>query len=416
MLTIIRKYSHVNWAIADQSMVSGVNFLTGIILARYLGLTEYGIFTLAWMAVLFVNSFQFAMVSSPMMSLGPKQNANDAPAYFGAVLLQQIVFVCLSFVLLFLSVKISGLIFPQWDVQGLALPLASAAFAFQMQDFMRRYFFTRQRPLAAFINDAISYLGQFGILVWLFYTTTMDAEQAIWVIAATSLVAVVIGIFFMGCVKWDARVTKTVARHHWKFSKWLTASALMQWGSGHLFVVIAGATLGVAAVGAMRAAQNIVGVAHILFQGLENIVPIRSANYFQNGGKKKLIHYLRKVTIFSTTATACLCGLIVIMPEFWLGFIYGDEYVSYSYLLYWYSGIYLIISLGLPLRAGLRAIEVTRPIFFSNLWASIFTVLFAYPLAVYYNLTGVMAGTLIIQVCMIVVLATSFKKCIRTSI
>ena len=27
------RYSHVNWALADQTMVSGVNFLTGILLA-----------------------------------------------------------------------------------------------------------------------------------------------------------------------------------------------------------------------------------------------------------------------------------------------------------------------------------------------------------------------------------------------
>ena len=45
---ILSRYSHVNWALADQTMVSGVNFLTGILLARYLGVEEFGRFTLAW--------------------------------------------------------------------------------------------------------------------------------------------------------------------------------------------------------------------------------------------------------------------------------------------------------------------------------------------------------------------------------
>ena len=33
----------INWALADQAMLSGINFLTGILLARYLGITEFGV-------------------------------------------------------------------------------------------------------------------------------------------------------------------------------------------------------------------------------------------------------------------------------------------------------------------------------------------------------------------------------------
>ncbi len=126
-------------------MVSGVNFLTGILLARYLGLKEFGVFTLVWMAVLFVNSLQFAVISAPMMSIGSKQTVDEAPAYYGAVFSQQAAFAGLSFVVLYVGMKASGIFFPQWRVEHLALPLASVAFAFQMQDFMRRYFFYSQK-------------------------------------------------------------------------------------------------------------------------------------------------------------------------------------------------------------------------------------------------------------------------------
>ena len=30
---LLARYSYINWALADQAMVSGVNFLTGILLA-----------------------------------------------------------------------------------------------------------------------------------------------------------------------------------------------------------------------------------------------------------------------------------------------------------------------------------------------------------------------------------------------
>ena len=82
----LTRHGRVNWALADQSLVSGANFFPTIVLARYLGIEEFGRFTLVWMAVLFANSLQHAMVNMPMMSIGPKQAAADAPRYYGAVL------------------------------------------------------------------------------------------------------------------------------------------------------------------------------------------------------------------------------------------------------------------------------------------------------------------------------------------
>ncbi len=69
----IRLDSRISWAILDQGMVSAVNFLTGILLARHLGVEEFGRFTLVWMLVLFMSSFQLALIVSPMLSIGPKR-------------------------------------------------------------------------------------------------------------------------------------------------------------------------------------------------------------------------------------------------------------------------------------------------------------------------------------------------------
>ncbi len=76
---LLGRYSHINWALADQAMVSGVNFLTGILLARYLGIEAFGQFMLAWMLVLLVNTLQYALVIAPMMSIGPKQPEAETP-------------------------------------------------------------------------------------------------------------------------------------------------------------------------------------------------------------------------------------------------------------------------------------------------------------------------------------------------
>jgi len=57
------------WALTDQAVVSATNFLTNVMLLRFMGLREFGVFILAWMSVQFVNSLQTALIIAPMMSI-----------------------------------------------------------------------------------------------------------------------------------------------------------------------------------------------------------------------------------------------------------------------------------------------------------------------------------------------------------
>ena len=409
---LFSRYSQINWALADQAVISGVNFLTGILLARYLGLEGFGQFTLAWMAVLFVNALQHATIIAPMMSIGPKQPAAELPAYYGAVIVQQVVFSLCGFVVLFAAIEASPLVFPDWGLGGLGLPLASAAVAFQCQDFLRRYLFTRGRAAQAFVNDGLRYLGQLAILSWLFlsFPERRESESALWVIAGTAAAATFYGVFLIERVTWAPGAFRATAARHWRFSRWLAGSAVMQWVTANLFLLAAGALLGTAAVGALRAAQTLLGPCNILFQGLENVVPARAAWHFQDGGKAALVGYMKKVGLVFGLVTAAIAAVAAAAPDFWLGLAYGDEYVGYGYLVRWYAVMYVVALITLPLRAGLRAIEHTQAIFWGYLWVTLFSILFAYPLILYFDLPGVVIGMLLVYVILITAFLHGLRK------
>lgn len=395
--SIFSRYSHINWALFDQVMVSGVNFLTGILIARYLGLEEYGRFALAWMAVLFFNSFQQAGIIAPMMIFGPQQTIEEEPGYYGAVVLQQLAWSLLCFVFLWIGVVLSELVVPQWGIQDLGLPLAIALLAWQLQDFLRRYYFVRNQGKLAFINDAISYLGQLVVLAALFRWGRVETAGVLWLIALTSVVAVLAGACTMGPLRFSYKHLRIVATHHWGNSKWLVGSALIQWTSGNFFVVSLGAIAGAGPVGALRAAQNIMGVTHILFQALENVVPSGAARALRANGHKSLSAYLWQVGGLCTGATALFCLLIALAPDWFFALFYGDSYSGYGYLLWWFTPIYLLISIGLPLRAGLRAMNNTRPIFVAYVLMTVFTLLSALPIIEVYGISGAMMGILTTQ-------------------
>ena len=377
--------------------MSGANFLTGILFARFLGLEEYGRFTLAWMAILFFNSFQQAGIIAPMMSIGPKQPKNKEASYYGTVLIQQIIFSLICFFSLWLGVWLSDFFKPEWHIQNLALPLAAALLAWQLQDFLRRFFFVRDQGGLAFINDTVSYLGQLILLLILIHSTDLNSALVLWIIAGTSALAVVFGLFKIGNITSSSDIFGKVTRNHWHFSKWLLASALMQWTSGNYFIICAGGILGPSSAGALKAAQNIMGATHVIFQGLENIVPARASYYFSHGGWNLLRDYLKKVTFWGGGCTGVLAIVAMLFPEFLLHLLYGTEFQNYSYVLQWYAIIYLFIFLGLPLRAGLRAMEYSKPIFVSYCLMTAFTAATANLLIDNLGLIGATSGILCTQ-------------------
>ena len=123
----------------------------------------------------------------------------------------------------------------------------------------------------------------------------------------------------------------------------------------------------------------------------------KAARHFHDGGKKALYDYLKRVTLLGGGATAAVAAIAAIGPDFWLGLVFGNQYIGYGYLLRWWAVIYLLIFLGLPSRSGLRAIEHTQTIFWAYLWMTVFSLLAAYPLVEYFSLSGVLLGILVTQ-------------------
>jgi O-antigen/teichoic acid export membrane protein len=385
------------WALSDQAVVSATNFLTNIMLARFMGLREFGVFALAWMSVLFVNSLQYALIVSPMMSIGPKQEEQDRPSYFGAVVVQELVLVSLCFVLVYSTLKVAGGFARFSEIRQLALPLAVSAFAYQAQDFVRRYFFATRQSRRALADDTLSYLPQLPILFFLHRAGILNSATALWAMAGTSLLGLVPGFFWMEPLTFSRERIEAIARRHWKISRWLSASALLQWTSGNLFVIAAPVYFGTAAAGVLRASQNLMGVTHVWFQGLDNVVPVETARRFREGGVRPMLSYTRSILVRWGGLTLLFAIVIAVAPAFWLRMTYGPEMVQYGYILRLYALLYVVVFLGGPLRAGLQALEFTVPIFWSYLAMTAFAFSFAIPMAKWLGLSGSIVGLIVSQ-------------------
>jgi len=410
MIKLAKKNRRLSWTLVDQAMVSGVNFLVAIVIARFLGIKEFGVFTLLWMSVLFIQSIQMAMISSPMMSIGPKQDNNERASYYGAVITHQIIFSITSSVFLYIAIILSNYYFPQWSIVDYAFLLSLTVFLSQNQDFIRRLFFIEGRVLAAFLNDVISYGGRLVVLFVLFLKAEPSLHSVFWVMSITLSISVISGFLMLYKPSFDYQYNLKILQRHWKMSKWLAGSALMQWTSGNYFIVVAGALFGPISVGVLRAASNIIGISNILFLGLENIVPQSASRHLIVSGVAGLKSYLMKVFIFGGVAILALAIFLSAFSEQILTLLYGKEYADYGYILIWYSMISIISYSIIPLSIGLRTLENTKPLFISYFITTIFSILTASILVATFELNGVMTGMLINNLIMLLIAYVCFTK------
>ena len=405
----LRAEAPLGWALADQMVVSGGNFLTAVLLARHLGLSEFGVFALVWMAVQFAGGIQHALITSPLMSIGSKRTGWGDEAHLGALLVQQGVFVGCAMVASFVGVILFDLL--AGGSVRLHLPLACAAGAGLLQDFVRRVLFARERAAEAAANDAVCYIGRLVVLVpFVVSSAPLGTAGALWIIAGTSAVAAAWGLVVFRHARFQAVASMDVAVRHWQSARWLVPSTLLQWTSGNLFLIATAPMLGTGAVGAIRAVQNLFGLTHILLQGLENFLPPRTAAMLEADGEAGVARHLGRWSGFCLVLAAAFGLVAVIWAEVWLSLFYGHEFATYGALMGWYAVIYLATFAIFPLRIGFRAVEHTRPIFISYAGATAFTVTALYPLIDTFALQGAMAGILGTQLVIAWVLWREFRS------
>lgn len=395
----------------DQILVSGSNFILGIILARFLGVEGYGQFALLWLIVLFFSSLQLAYIISPMLTLGSKKSSFVLDRYLSTMIYLQLLFTAILMISLYFFFEIAVLFDEKWDIGDLKIYIIFTTLFFLFQDFLRRYFIIKAQYYKLILIDSIAYLGQILIITYFIYINNLELNTVLLAIAISFLLSLMIGYMQVSRVATDKQYKKLIFLKNWKFSKWLVYSAVLQWGSGNFFILAAGAILGSWSVGVIRVIQNTMGIFHVLFIALENILPINFSKIYKKDGYSSLIKYFKLQLKYGFVVFSILASIIYIFSSEIIGFLYGNEYIEHSYLLVGFILIYMFIYITMLQRYLLRAIEMTKVIFTSYVFTTIFAFLSSYPLVEYFELKGVLLGMCIIQIIIIII----FYKSIVTN-
>ncbi|MDH3273565.1 MAG: hypothetical protein OEM99_03380 [Gammaproteobacteria bacterium] len=249
------------WTTVDQAISSLTNFLFSIVALKYLTLSEFGAFTVAYVTFAMSLDVQRALVGQPLtvtLSGSPEQirfrGGSGLGAAFSVGLLCGLVVAVVGFAL-------GG------DVGTSLISLALVIPGLLVQDAWRHVFFASGLPKKALVNDSVWGGSALVAIAFLVATDNVGIPQLIFAWGVSGTLAGVAGWYQ---VQMTPRMTNP--KHWFMSTRALGGRFLIEQllGNGASQVVVFGIGLiaGLEALGSFNAARTVFGPVNILFLGL----------------------------------------------------------------------------------------------------------------------------------------------------
>jgi O-antigen/teichoic acid export membrane protein len=262
-VTSLRRLARrAGWGIADQAFSSLTNFVVGVLVARSVGATEFGAFSLAFATYLLALNVSRSLATEP---LGVRFASATPPGWRKATQsatgMASVVGVLAGIVCLVIGWAIGG------DHGASFLVLALFMPSLLVQDAWRYAFFAADRGRQAFLNDLVWALA----LVPLFGSLLAWGDPPTWAFmlawGAGASVAAAAGMVQTGVLPRPSRTLAWLREQGDLTSRYLVELVAFS-ASVQLYLYGIGVIAGLAAVGAIRAGQLLLGPLNVLNMGI----------------------------------------------------------------------------------------------------------------------------------------------------
>lgn len=351
----------LSWGLADQAASSLSNFAVGIYVARSLGLTAFGVFSLAWVTYGVVLSVSRGLATDPLVVRF--SGVSDA-SWRGAVARSSGTALGVGAVIgaacLVAGLALGGPVGPAFAGLGVMLP------GLLLQDAWRYSFFAAGNGQKAFVNDVVWGVALVPAMVVAARAGSVTAFVLAW--GASATVAAVYGCFQSGIRPRLTGAREWLRQHRDLSYRYLVENVGVS-GASQLRAYGLGAIVGVSAVGVIRGAELLLGPFLAVLMGLTLVTVAEAARMLRQAP-----HRLGRFCFFlggGQAVGALLWGaLLLLVPDRLGEFVLGDVWSSASALIVPVTLGVAGAGIGTGAAAGLRALAAARRSLRCQLFAS----------------------------------------------
>jgi O-antigen/teichoic acid export membrane protein len=380
------------WAVLDQGLFAGSNFLLNLLLARWLIPHAYGAYTVTYSMFLLVGTFHTALLTEPMLVFGPGKYLTASPAYLRVLLGGHWRFgVAAGSLLAFAALALFLTNAPIVSVTLLALAVASPFILLQW--LLRRWCYVGLQPRLA-VEGGVVYLacmvaGAFG----LYRSATLSAPAAIGLMALASLLS----SCWLGwrstrgnrVTSWSASFAREVAADHWNYGRWAAASSVLIWVPGSFYNIVLPVWGGLQDTGQLMAMFNLLmpAIQAITALGIV-LVPTMVKERYQAG----LSAMIRQLLVWLLLASSAYWLAVGLGGPWIVRQLYGGKYLEATRILWIIGLVPISTAIVAVLSAALRAMEKPDKIFWAYVTSSAATVTIGSVLTARLGLIGAAVG------------------------
>lgn len=249
------------FALLDQGLFSGANFLVNILLARWLPPEEYGAFAVALSVFYLLAGFHTAVLTEPMMVFGAGKYREQFRRYLGIVLYGHS---GLS-LLIFGGLAGAALVFRSLGSVPMSEALAGLAIASPFLLLLwltRRACYVQAQPARAAVGSGLNLFLVLAGLYWLWRVGLLSAMFSLALLGAAALLAAATILAALrprlGLEDSGVDVARSgVLTDHWAYGSWNTLAFAAYWSSGQILMLLIPVFLGLTASAAVAAVWNL---------------------------------------------------------------------------------------------------------------------------------------------------------------
>ncbi|MCB0321970.1 MAG: lipopolysaccharide biosynthesis protein [Bdellovibrionales bacterium] len=342
----------------DQGAVSMTGFLTSVIIGRFAGKDELGLYMLALSISVFITELQTAIISTPYMIRRPQLgDQREQRSYRGSVIAHQIAFSAGTVLLVSLAWMFLSLQGTMTDFHATLLVLAGAISLVMLRDFVRRLCFAELRTMSALLFDVAAGTLQVGGLLYFALGATLSANLALATIGMASAVSLLCWFAAnRGEFELSARALVADFFINWQLGKWILASGLLWALSMNFYPWLITYFHGTESTGLWAACIGILGVLNAPLIGLQNYLGPKIATVYATHGVSALCDYSRRAALFLVAFLGSVSVALALAGDWLLQNLYGTDYAGNGLALAFLALGLVAASVGFVYSRGLFAL------------------------------------------------------------
>jgi O-antigen/teichoic acid export membrane protein len=386
-------------AILDQGLISGSNFLIGILLARWLVPAEYGAFSLAFSVFLLLSYVYQSLLSEPQGVFSGSAYRQCLRGYLKALLSIQLMVTIFGLVLLGGS---AAVVYAMGKADGLPGALAGVAIASPCILFfwlLRRAYYMNLAPGRAAMGAFIYFVLTTGGL-FVAYKKALISPFAAYLLMAIGALGT--GIYLLTQVNKalpaDTATPPTAGQawhKHWEYGRWALAVSVVTWIPYYMYYPLVSAFSGMAQAGQLRALMNLSLPMEQSYTALSILFLPYAARVCREKGISSSGPLVRNITLLFVGGAVAYWALLIPFKGIVFHLLYGGKYLEVTPLIPYVALGTTMWSAAFGPAILLRAIESPDSIFYARLVASALSLLIGVPATYAFGLWGVVASIIV---------------------